>query len=68
MLSPLDDGTRTKFVQAETFRGVLVGFINRRIGSDVEEGFVQMNGALKRRVENTDDGASREDVQETKPE
>jgi len=37
--------------QAETFRGVLVGFINRRIGDDVEAGFNQVNEALKRRVE-----------------
>ena len=52
-LTPLDDGERTRLTQAETFRGVLVGFINRRIGDDVEAGFNQVNDALKRRVENS---------------
>ena len=52
-LTPLDDGERTRLTQAETFRGVLVGFINRRIGDDVEAGFNQVNEALKRRVENS---------------
>jgi hypothetical protein len=52
-LTPLDDGERTRLTQAETFRGVLVGFINRRIGDDVETGFNQVNEALKRRVENS---------------
>lgn len=52
-LTSLDDGERTRLTQAETFRGVLVGFINRRIGDDVEAGFNQVNEALKRRVENS---------------
>jgi hypothetical protein len=47
----LDEGERTRLTHAETFRGALVGFINRRIGSDVEAGFNQMNEALKQRVE-----------------
>jgi len=51
VLTALDDGERTRLTQAETFRGVLVGFINRRIGDDVEAGFNQVNEALKRRVE-----------------
>lgn len=52
LLTPLDDGGRTRLTHAETFRGALVGFINRRIGDDVEAGFHQMNEALKHRVEN----------------
>ena len=52
VLTALDDGERTRLTHAETFRGALVGFINRRIGADVETGFNQMNEALKRRVEN----------------
>ena len=52
-LTSLDDGERTRLTQAEAFRGVLVGFINRRIGDDVEAGFNQVNEALKRRVENS---------------
>ena len=53
VLTPLDDGERTRLTQAETFRGVLVGFINRRIGDDVEAGFHRVNEAMKRRVENS---------------
>lgn len=53
VLTPLEGGERTRLTQAETFRGVLVGFINRRIGDDVEAGFNQVNEALKRRVENS---------------
>ncbi|WP_254274378.1 SRPBCC domain-containing protein [Haloarcula marina] len=53
VLTALDDGERTRLTQAETFHGVLVGFINRRIGDDVEAGFNQVNEALKRRVENS---------------
>jgi hypothetical protein len=52
VLTPLDDGNRTRLTHAETFRGALVGFINRRIGDDVEAGFNQMNEALKQQVEN----------------
>lgn len=51
VLTPLDDGERTRLIHAETFRGALVSFINRRIGGDVEAGFKQMNEALKQRVE-----------------
>jgi hypothetical protein len=51
LLTPLEEGERTRVTHAETFRGVLVGFINRRIGSNVEAGFKQMNEALKERVE-----------------
>ncbi|ELY55597.1 hypothetical protein C491_15542 [Natronococcus amylolyticus DSM 10524] len=51
VLTTSDDGERTRLTHAETFRGALVGFINRRIGDDVETGFKQMNEALKQRVE-----------------
>jgi hypothetical protein len=51
LLTPLDEGERTRVTHAETFRGALVGFINRRIGSNVDAGFKQMNEALKERVE-----------------
>lgn len=53
VLEPLDDGERTRLTHAETFRGVLVGFINRRIGDDIETGFERANEALKSRVEGT---------------
>ena len=51
VLTALDDGERTQLTHAETFRGALVGFVNRRIGDDVEVGFTQMNEALRQRVE-----------------
>jgi len=51
---PLDDGERTRLTHAETFRGVLVGFVNRRIGDDIETGFERMNEALQARVEDGD--------------
>ncbi|WP_435181167.1 SRPBCC family protein [Halorussus sp. AFM4] len=53
VLTPLDDGERTRLVQAESFKGLLVGFVNRRIGDDIEEGFRQMNERLKEHVEGT---------------
>lgn len=52
VLTAVDEGERTRLTHAEIFRGALVGFINRRIGDDVEAGFGQMNDALKHRVEN----------------
>lgn len=52
VLTAVDEGERTRLTHAETFRGALVGFINRRIGDDVEAGFNQMNDALKHRIEN----------------
>ena len=50
-LAALDEGRRTQLTHAETFRGVLVGFINRRIGKEGEAAFEEMNAALKERVE-----------------
>lgn len=54
-LEPLDGGERTRFVHAETFGGLLAGPLLRFVGDDTEAGFVAMNEALKRRVE---EGAS----------
>lgn len=62
VLEGLDDGERTRLTHAETFRGVLVGFINRRIGADIETGFTLMNEALKSRVEGNDGTDAREAV------
>jgi hypothetical protein len=47
-LEPLPDG-RTRLVQSETFRGVLVRFSGRLL-HDTEAGFTAMNEALRRRV------------------
>jgi hypothetical protein len=49
VLTELDGGRRTRFVQAETFRGVLVPFLGRAL-ADTEKGFVAMNEALRDRV------------------
>ena len=48
-LHALPDG-RTRFVQAEAFRGVLVGLFGATLDK-TRVGFEQMNTALKRRVE-----------------
>jgi hypothetical protein len=47
-LEPLPDG-RTRLVQSETFRGVLVWFSGRLL-HDTEAGFTAMNEALRGRV------------------
>ncbi|MFB6155940.1 MAG: SRPBCC family protein [Haloferacaceae archaeon] len=49
-LEALDDG-RTRFVQSETFEGLLVGPINRWLGDATREGFEAMNEALRARAE-----------------
>ncbi|MEF8813666.1 MAG: SRPBCC domain-containing protein [Halovenus sp.] len=54
VLEGLDGGERTRLTHAETFRGVLVGFINRRVGADIKAGFARTNEALKSRVEGND--------------
>jgi hypothetical protein len=47
-----DDGAGgTRFVHAETFRGVLAPLFTRLLGDSVERGFRDMNAALKARVE-----------------
>jgi hypothetical protein len=44
------DGERSRFVQSESFRGVLVPFVGGML-TKTAEGFRQMNDALKERVE-----------------
>jgi hypothetical protein len=51
-LEPLSDG-RTRLVQSETFRGVLVWF-SAGLLRDTEAGFTAMNEALRRRVDELD--------------
>ena len=51
VLEPLDDGARTRFVHAETFRGALAGPLLWMAGDDTRAGFEAMNDALKRRAE-----------------
>jgi hypothetical protein len=48
-IEPLESG-RSRFVQSERFRGVLVGFVQDTL-SKTEIGFELMNSALKARVE-----------------
>jgi hypothetical protein len=50
-LEPLDGG-RSRFIQSERFSGVLVGLLGRMLAA-TEQGFKQMNEALKRRAEVT---------------
>jgi hypothetical protein len=53
LLTPLDDGTRTRFTQQESFEGVLAAAMPAGLISQVERGFGEMNDALKRRVESS---------------
>jgi len=48
------DGERTRFVQAESFDGVLAGVLLRALGGSVGAGFRRMNEALKVRAEAAD--------------
>jgi len=41
----------TRFVQGETFRGVMVPLLRRTLERDARRGFEMMNDALKRRAE-----------------
>jgi hypothetical protein len=45
------DGRSVRFVQRETFAGLLVPFLNGMIKKSTARGFVEMNQALKNRVE-----------------
>ena len=49
-----DLGGRTRFVQREQFRGILVGLMLRMFGDSTRQGFVAMNEALRDRVESPD--------------
>lgn len=53
VLESFDQGTRTRFIHSESFRGIAVRLINRIMGADIQEGFEQMNASLKQRVEAT---------------
>jgi len=48
---------KTRFVHSERFRGVLAGLVLRAVGEATEQGFGQMNAALKARCE-TDAGSA----------
>lgn len=50
-LEPLDGGERTRFNHSEKFSGVLAGVILWFIKKQTRAGFVEMNEALKSRVE-----------------
>ena len=49
-LEPIDQGRRTRFVQSERFRGILVPFVRRSILPPTLRGFEAMNRALADRV------------------
>ncbi|EJN59741.1 SRPBCC domain-containing protein [Halogranum rubrum] len=55
-LESTDEGTRTRFTQAESFGGIFAGLVNRFVGSATEAGFREMNAALKERVESGVEG------------
>ncbi len=49
-LEPIDEGRRTRLVQSERFRGILVPFVRRSILPATLEGFEAMNRALAERA------------------
>lgn len=49
-VEPLDGGVGSRFIQSEEFRGILVPFFGGELDK-TEEGFRQMNAALKQRAE-----------------
>jgi len=50
IIQPLEDN-RVRFVQREEFRGVLVPLIARSLENNTQQGFEEMNRALKERAE-----------------
>lgn len=50
VLSPLEDGT-VRLSHSETFRGLLVPFMRRKLDRDTRAGFNRMNQALRQRAE-----------------
>lgn len=50
LLEPLDGGKRTRFVQHENFSGVTVGLFKKTL-ERTQQGFDEMNAALKKRAE-----------------
>lgn len=55
-LEPLDGGTATRLVHAESFRGVLVPLVGRTMAA-AAEGFEAFNAALRERAERLADAA-----------
>ncbi len=49
-LQPIDGGSRTRFVQSERFRGILLPLVRRSILPATLSGFEAMNRALAERV------------------
>jgi hypothetical protein len=49
-LEPIDGGRRTRFVQSERFRGILLPFVRRAVLPATLRGFEAMNRALADRV------------------
>jgi hypothetical protein len=49
-LEPIE-GSRTRFVQSERFKGILVPLLARSLDRDTRRGFEEMNRALKQRAE-----------------
>jgi hypothetical protein len=45
------DGRRVRFVQRETFRGLLVPLLWNALERSTKQGFLEMNAALKQRAE-----------------
>lgn len=46
-----NNGTIT-FIQSEMFKGILVPFFKKKLEVNTKNGFIEMNKALKKRVEN----------------
>ncbi|WP_116192053.1 SRPBCC domain-containing protein [Paenibacillus taihuensis] len=51
-LKPIDSN-HTLFVHREVFTGIMVPFVSRMLDGDTKRGFMEMNVALKERVEHT---------------
>lgn len=49
-LKQLNDGS-TMFIHREVFSGVLVRFFKKKLSTEVKQGFIDMNHALKKKVE-----------------
>ena len=49
-VQPIDGGTRTRFVQSERFRGILLPLVRRSILPGTLAGFEAMNRALAERA------------------
>ncbi len=50
-IEPGPDGTGTRFIHMENFRGILVPLLWKKLDSETRAGFEAMNQALKERVE-----------------